>query len=97
MQAHEAISPILPSDEECPFDIDLIQDAINHLPAKKTSRVDHLRIEMIKPMQNTKYDLLIQRNSLLGSIACHIIFRIKELAVIFVNSIVNINQRVGKI
>ncbi|CEG68973.1 hypothetical protein RMATCC62417_05127 [Rhizopus microsporus] len=52
VQAHEVISLTLPSDEEYPFVIDLIQDAINHLPAKKALGVDHLRIAMIKPIQH---------------------------------------------
>ncbi|CEI96299.1 hypothetical protein RMCBS344292_10465 [Rhizopus microsporus] len=51
VQAHEVISHTLPSDEEYPFVIDLIQDAINHLPAKKALGVHHLRIAMIKPIQ----------------------------------------------
>ncbi|CEG75663.1 hypothetical protein RMATCC62417_10671 [Rhizopus microsporus] len=52
VQAHETTSPTLPSDEECPFDIDFIQDTINHLLAKKIPDVDHLRIEMLKPIQH---------------------------------------------
>ncbi|CEG63786.1 hypothetical protein RMATCC62417_00873 [Rhizopus microsporus] len=59
VQAHEVISPTLPSNEECPFDINLIQDAINHLPAKMAPGVDHLRIEMIKPIQHLLAPVLL--------------------------------------
>ncbi|CEG79966.1 hypothetical protein RMATCC62417_14368 [Rhizopus microsporus] len=52
VQAHEIISPTLPLDEECPFDIDLIRDIINYLPAKMTPGVDRLQTEMLKPIQH---------------------------------------------
>ncbi|ORE05100.1 hypothetical protein BCV72DRAFT_230533 [Rhizopus microsporus var. microsporus] len=52
VQAYEITPPTLRSDEECPFDVNLIRDATNHLSAKKgPSGVDHLRIEMLKPTQ----------------------------------------------
>ncbi|ORE19421.1 hypothetical protein BCV71DRAFT_177745 [Rhizopus microsporus] len=59
VQAHKVISPTLPSDEECPFNIDLIQDAISNLPAKMPPGVDHLRIEMIKLIQHSLTPLLL--------------------------------------
>ncbi|KAG0740357.1 hypothetical protein G6F32_016004 [Rhizopus arrhizus] len=35
VQTHEMTLPTLPSDEECPFDVDLIRDTINNLLAKR--------------------------------------------------------------
>jgi hypothetical protein len=47
VRMYEIVSPALRLDTECPFDISLIQDAINHLPIKKAPGIDHLRNEML--------------------------------------------------
>ncbi|KAG0953734.1 hypothetical protein G6F29_001547 [Rhizopus arrhizus] len=52
VQTHEMTLPTLPSDEECPFDVDLIRDTINNLPVKKAPGIDHLRSEMLQPIQH---------------------------------------------
>jgi hypothetical protein len=59
-ETYEVASPTLPSDMECPFDVNLIEDTINHLPIKMAPGVDHLRNEMLRPIQHFLAPVLLE-------------------------------------
>lgn len=52
--------PIVPFGGDSPFDTTFIQDTINHMPTKKAPGIDHLRSEMLKPIQHLLAPLLLE-------------------------------------
>lgn len=59
-QIYEVASSTVPSNVERPFDVDLIENTIYHLPIKKTSGVDRLHNEMLKPIQRLIVPILLE-------------------------------------
>ncbi|KAG0771855.1 hypothetical protein G6F22_016148 [Rhizopus arrhizus] len=58
-QCNEITTPALPFAVECPITADDISSAIRSLPVKKAPGVDHLRIEMLHPIQHLLQPLLL--------------------------------------
>ncbi|KAG1407940.1 hypothetical protein G6F60_001830 [Rhizopus arrhizus] len=59
VQYNEITTPALPFAVECPITMDDISSAIRSLPVKKAPGVDHLRIEMLHPIQHLLQPLLL--------------------------------------
>jgi hypothetical protein len=59
VQCNEITTPALPFAVECPITADDISSAIRSLPVKKAPGVDHLRIEMLHPIQHLLQPLLL--------------------------------------
>lgn len=59
-KTYEVASPILPFEAECPFDVNLVQNAINNLPIRKAPGIDHLRNEMLRPIQHLLAPVLLE-------------------------------------
>ncbi|KAG1137016.1 hypothetical protein G6F38_011621 [Rhizopus arrhizus] len=59
VQCNEITTPALPFAVECPITADDISSAIRSLPVKKAPGLDHLRIEMLHPIQHLLQPLLL--------------------------------------
>ncbi|KAG1222028.1 hypothetical protein G6F35_005580 [Rhizopus arrhizus] len=59
VQINNIYNPILPFEIECPITAEDIQEAIRNLPTKKAPGVDHLRNEMLRPIQHLLTPLLL--------------------------------------
>ncbi|KAG1035115.1 hypothetical protein G6F43_013290 [Rhizopus delemar] len=59
VQCNNATSPNLPFTLDCPITTDDIVSAIRSLPVKKAPGVDHLRIEMLQPIQHLLTPILL--------------------------------------
>ncbi|KAG1225571.1 hypothetical protein G6F63_008289 [Rhizopus arrhizus] len=58
-QRNNIYNPILSFEIECPIIAEDIQEAIRNLPTKKAPGVDHLRNEMLRPIQHPLTPLLL--------------------------------------
>ncbi|KAG1450577.1 hypothetical protein G6F55_009620 [Rhizopus delemar] len=59
VQRNNIHNPILPFEIECPITAEDIQETIRNLPTKKAPGVDHLRNEILQPIQHLLAPLLL--------------------------------------
>ncbi|KAI9003773.1 hypothetical protein CLU79DRAFT_75139, partial [Phycomyces nitens] len=57
---------VTPLEEDVPWDVDTVADAIRHLPRQKAPGIDHIKAEMLKPLVTTLGPILHSLFSCVG-------------------------------